>query len=218
MSSEFFNANMSDTTLDVTIEPGDCPANEGVKGDYFKLEFKDGEKSIIRDDLLCSSYSSSCESTYTSEYTTTSDCTSNYDSESSENYTYSKKTKAKHLATFVHITDVHIIDASSPGRAAFLAAYLPFVTAIADSFRPYEPFSTQVAETMVRRINSIKKGPHLKQKFSMVINTGDNADSLNENELVNYINILDGGKIVPNPATPGKYVGVQDDYPATSYP
>ena len=212
MSSEFFNVNMSDTTLDVTIEPEDCPANEGVKGDYFKLEFKDGEKSIIRDDLLCSSYSSSCESTYTSEYTT-SDC----DSKSSENYTYSKKTKAKHLATFVHITDVHIIDSCSPGRAAFLAAYLPFVPAIADSFRPYEPFSTQVAETMVRRINSIKKGPHLKQKFSMVVNTGDNADSLNENELVNYINILDGGKIVPNPATPGKYVGVQDDYPATSY-
>ena len=226
MSSEFFNLKKSDTTLDVTIGPEDCPANKGTKGDYFKLEFKDGDKCIVRNDLLCSSYSSSCSSDYktsssrnsscSSDSRQSSSCSSDYKTSSSD-YEYSKKSKAKHLATFVQITDIHIIDGASPSRASFLAAYLPFVKAIADSFRPYEIFSTQVAETMVRRINSIKRGPHLKQKFSMVINTGDNSDSLNINELTNYINILDGGKVVPIP-TDETYVGVQDNYPATSYP
>ena len=121
------------------------------------------------------------------------------------------------LATFVQLTDIHIIDASNPSRATFLGVFIPEDPILSDSFRSYEAFSTQVAECMVRKINSVKRGPHLKQKISTAICTGDNGDSQCKNELQNYINILDGKKVVPNPATPGKYVGMQDNYESVSY-
>jgi len=180
------------TTLDVSIIPEQCPLSEGTKSGYFKLRYGKGEKNVVRKDLL-----------YYNPYKKKKSC---------------KKIKQrKPLATFVQITDVHIIDAASPARASFLAAYLAEEPALADTFRPYEAFSCQVMDRMVNKINNVKRGPHLKEKISMVINTGDNSDGKQKNELQNYINLLDGKKVVPNPATPGKYVGVQDDVPTVSY-
>lgn len=121
------------------------------------------------------------------------------------------------LAAFVQITDVHIIDSSSPARVAFLAQYIPEFQELQDSFRPQEGLTLQVADAMVRKINSIKKGPQTKCPISFVISTGDNGDGQQKNELQNYINVLDGRKVYPNTATPGRYVGVQDDTPTVNF-
>lgn len=181
--------------------------------------------SCFTSESFSSSYKNDKSSYYTSCYDcgcSTSDCsclTCSCDSQC--NYKpFDKNNKntcnRNHLATFVQITDVHIIDPCNPGRVSFLAPFLSYDPAIADSFRPYEAFSTQVAECMVRKINAIEYGPHLKQKISLVINTGDNADSMSNNELTNFINILNGGPVIPNAA--GKnYVGVQDDVPSEAY-
>ncbi len=128
-----------------------------------------------------------------------------------------RRKRRKPLASFVQITDVHIIDAASPSRAAFLAQYIPEVKELADSFRPQEALSNQVAEAMVRKINSVKVGPITKQPFSFVISCGDNGDGEQKNELQNYINLLDGTRVVPNPATPGLYIGVQDNTPTVNF-
>ena len=82
---------------------------------------------------------------------------------------------------------------------------------LADSFRPQEALSLQVADAMVRKINNIKKGPHTNSDIEFVISCGDNGDSQQQNELQNYVNVLDGRKVIPNTATPGKYIGVQDN-------
>jgi len=128
-----------------------------------------------------------------------------------------RKKRRVGLAAFVQITDVHVIDATSPARVAFLAQYIPEFQELQDSFRPQESMTLQVADAMVRKINSIKSGPNTDCPISFVISCGDNGDGQQRNELQNYINVLDGTKVVPNPATPGKYIGVQDDSPTPNF-
>ena len=186
------------TTLDFSITPEDCPANEGLIGNYFKLTYGKPYRTIVRKELIRDT---------------------NYARKYRHRNRKNKKCikKRTELATFIQIADIHIIDATSPSRASFLYLFVSAVPALADAFRPYEAFSTQVAECMVRKINSVKKGPHLGKPIEFVVNTSDNADALEVVETVNYINILDGKKVIPNPATPGKYVGVQDDFPSVVY-
>ena len=164
----------------------------------------------------------SSSSSITRESETLSFTTSSNSSSSSSKSFHCKKDNRKikktiPLATFVQLTDIHIIDASNPSRATFLGVFIPVDDFLSDAFRPYEAFSNQVAECMVRKINAVKRGPHLRQKISIAVNTGDNGDSQCKNELQNYINILDGKKVVPNPATPGKYVGIQDNFESVAY-
>lgn len=175
----------STTTLDYTIVPDPVPANKGLLGNYYRLKYGPGDKTIVREELA-----------------------------------EAKKERKKRriaLAAFIQITDIHIIDAASAGRAAFLAQYIPEAKELADSFRPQEGLSLQVAEAMVRKINSIKTGPKTGKKLEFIISCGDNADSMQQNELQNYINVLDGTMVHPNPATPGKYIGVQDDVPTVNF-
>jgi metallophosphoesterase (TIGR03767 family) len=128
-----------------------------------------------------------------------------------------RKKKRVPLASFIQITDVHIIDSSSPARAAFLAQYIPEVEELQDTFRPNEALSLQVADAMVRKINNIKRGPHTNCDIEFVISCGDNGDGQQKNELQNYINVLDGRTVYPNTATPGKYIGVQDNTPTVNF-
>ena len=186
------------TTLDFSITPEDCPANEGEIGGYFKLTYGKPYKTIVRKELIR-------DTKYARKHK----------KEIKRNKKCIKKRTA--LATFIQITDVHIIDATSPSRAAFLYLFAKQVPGLVDSFRAYEAFSTQVAECMVRKINSICKGPHLGQDIQFVVNTGDNGDGEQINEAINYINLLDGKMVTPNPASPGKYVGIQDNFPSIVY-
>ena len=193
------------TTLDVTIVPEKCPANEGTVGSYFKLTYGKPDKTIIRRDLIK-------HTKYAKKF---KKCKHREDKKNRGDKKKIKKRCA--LATFIQITDVHIIDATSPARASFLSIFAQQVPALDDAFRPYEAFSTQVQECMVRKINEITKGPNLGQKVSFVISTGDLADGQQINELQNFINNLDGTKIIPNPASPCHYVGIQDDFPSIVY-
>ncbi len=174
----------SATTLDVTIVPQSDPTS-GTVGEYFKLEYGEGDCTLLREDLAFIGND--------------------------------RKKNRISLAAFIQITDVHIIDSSSPARAAFLAQYIPEDPILQDTFRPNEAFSLQVADAMVRKINSIKKGPHTGCEIGFVISCGDNGDGQQKNELQNYINVLDGRTVYPNTATPGKYVGVQDNTPTVNF-
>lgn len=224
MSSEKFNCEYfrdSATTLDVTINAKSEPTNSGVTGVYFKLEYAKGDECIKRDDLICNNPNWIYDS-YSDSYSDSSSFSKSYSksSPSTSHSSYkSKKIKKKTaLGTFVQITDIHIIAPTNASRVSFLAKFIPEITELSDSFRPYEAFTTQVGEQMVKRINAVERGPHLKQKFGMVVNTGDNGDSQLTTELQNYINLLDGKEVVPNPADPGNYVGVQDNFPSEAYP
>jgi hypothetical protein len=127
--------------------------------------------------------------------------------------------KVKSLLSFVHITDLHVIDVCSPSRLVALNQYLIELSQsdpqtareFSFAFRPYEALSLQVLDRMIKQINKISVGPISGSKVRLVVNTGDNSENKQLNELNNYIKSLDGcEKINPNP-NGGFYVGVQDD-------
>lgn len=112
------------------------------------------------------------------------------------------------LASIVHLTDIHVIDAQSPARVEFTDRFPgPFASA----HRPQETMSTQVASAMVERVNAVARGPVTGRAFDVAVSTGDNIDNQQDNELAWFLAVLDGGRLAPNSGAPGTYEGVQDD-------
>jgi metallophosphoesterase (TIGR03767 family) len=112
------------------------------------------------------------------------------------------------LASIVHLTDVHMVDAQSPARVEFTDRLPgPFASA----FRPQEVMSAQVAASMVDRVNDLARGPVTGRPFDAAVSTGDNIDNQQRNELEWFMTVLDGGRLTPNSGDPGRYEGVQDD-------
>lgn len=125
------------------------------------------------------------------------------------------------LVAFAHLTDIHIVDAASPGHPAFVRQY-PGGFAGADftsGFRPQETLTTHVVDTMIRRLNAIGGGPISGRPFDFAISTGDNADSRGSHEQQSLLTAFNGGQVYFNAAGVA-YAGVQDnatDQPATTY-
>lgn len=123
------------------------------------------------------------------------------------------------IISFIHMTDLHVLDATSPGRIVSLGEYIhdedSKIKSLTSTFRPHEAFTCQVIESMVQQINNIDIGPLSGTKVSLVINTGDNTDTKQSNELRNYINLLDGQMVEPNPIH--KYVGIQDNVKTNNF-
>ena len=230
MSEAFSKFKDRATTLDFTILAEEEPSNVGTgltgttgpamsPTGYFKLTYANGDKTVTRKDLIC-------DNPYPKFIKNKCGCNVN-DCKCIEKTRKIKcdmckgkkcvcKKKILPLATFVQQSDIHSIDATNPSRATFLAAFLEEIPAVQDAFRSYEAFSMQVAECMIRKINAVEKGPILGQPFAFSICTGDLSDSQTVNELVNFINVMDGTRVVPNPAS-YNYVGVQDNVPSEGY-
>jgi metallophosphoesterase (TIGR03767 family) len=116
------------------------------------------------------------------------------------------------LASVVHVTDVHVIDAQSPARVEFVDRYsdgpgrqVPFSSA----YRPQETLTCHVGESMVQRIRSLGRGPVTGRRFDCAVSTGDNTDNQQLNELEWFLTLLDGGRLTPNSGGPA-YEGVMD--------
>lgn len=118
-----------------------------------------------------------------------------------------RETRRVALASIVHLTDVHLVDAQSPARVEFTDRLPgPFGSA----FRPQETLSAQVASAMVERVNDLAAGPVTGRPFDVAVSTGDNIDNQQQNELAWFMTVLDGGRLVPNSGHPDEYEGVQD--------
>lgn len=151
-----------------------------------------------------------------------------------------RATRRVALTSFVHLSDLHIIDAGSPARLAFLRQYewglTPEVIAklsadeknkklldsllkfLPNTARPAEAMCTHVLAAMVKRINALKSGPITRRPFDFAISTGDNADSRGLHELRQYLNLLGGIALVEPSSSAGEvYEGLQsyrNDIPA----
>lgn len=108
------------------------------------------------------------------------------------------------LASFVQLTDLHVVDAQSPMRFEYLHEQ------VAAAYRPQETLSPLGVAALIDRINEVRQGPFTARPFDMVINTGDNNDNHETIELEWYLNILNGGTITPNTGDPHRYEGVQN--------
>ncbi len=107
------------------------------------------------------------------------------------------------IATFIHLSDIHICDAASPARLEFLdriadpdnpiSQLVPYI----GTYRAQEFLTTQVLEAMVVAANEIKAAPLTGAPIDAVVITGDVTDNAQSNELDWYKQILDGGLVDP---------------------
>jgi hypothetical protein len=101
------------------------------------------------------------------------------------------------LARFAHLTDAHVLDASSPARVPFLARLGPPVQS---TFRPQEALTAQVLNGAINAIRAMAP--------EVVIQGGDLIDNDQSNELAHALALLHGGRVQPGSGRDG-YYGVQ---------
>jgi hypothetical protein len=101
------------------------------------------------------------------------------------------------IATLAHVTDAHVLDASSPARVPFLDRLGdPFES----TFRPHETLTAQVLAGATRAVRAIRP--------DAVIQGGDLIDNDQRNELGWALRVLRGGLVRPG-SGPHGYYGVQ---------
>lgn len=105
-----------------------------------------------------------------------------------------------------HLSDLHVIDAQSPGRIE------PMIvqdhSAWGSAFHPQDPMSVHTTAAMVRAFSDARYSPLTGAPMSAAIVTGDSADMHSHLELRWYIDLMDG--LTVNPASAGAtYQGVQ---------
>ncbi|MEO5875121.1 MAG: TIGR03767 family metallophosphoesterase [Streptosporangiaceae bacterium] len=124
-----------------------------------------------------------------------------------------RATKRKPVVSFGHLTDVHLVDSQSPARIEYIdrlsdpgsvLSALP----VTGAYRAQEILTAHVAESMVRAINRVGRGPATGAPLAFTINTGDAADNAQLNEQRWMIDLLDGRKVRQDSGDLSRFEGV----------
>ncbi|MET0837676.1 MAG: TIGR03767 family metallophosphoesterase, partial [Marmoricola sp.] len=127
--------------------------------------------------------------------------------------------RRRNLLAFAQLSDVHVVDHQSPARVEWTDRYddpnaAGVVSEIfAAAYRPQEMLSAQVGDAMVCAINAVKTGPVTGLPPLFAVETGDNTDNCQYNEIRWNIDVLDGERVVPDSGASHRYEGVMDNDP-----
>lgn len=92
------------------------------------------------------------------------------------------------VARFAHISDTHIVDEQSPARFAGAHVFT------GSAWRPYEAYSAQLLDGIVRTVNRIHASG---REINFLVHTGDACDNAQSNELAWFIGVMEGDVIDP---------------------
>ena len=168
-----------DTTAQRRIVPG-----EAHDGGYRELTAEAGEQHAVRTELFSGTFAGGWHRSATP------------------------------LLAIAHLSDTHVMDHQSPGRAELVDRFSdpdsPHRPAlgIIGTYRPQELFTYQVAEAMIQAVRQITAAPVSAAPLDFAVLTGDATDNCQLNELRSYIDLLDGGMVVPDSGDPQQYEGV----------
>lgn len=105
-----------------------------------------------------------------------------------------------------HLSDLHVIDAQSPGRIE------PMIVqdhaAWGSAFHPQDPLSVHTTAAMVQAFSDARYSPLTGAPMAAAVVTGDSADMHSHLELRWYIDLMDGRTVDPASSGP-RYQGVQ---------
>jgi metallophosphoesterase (TIGR03767 family) len=119
------------------------------------------------------------------------------------------------LLAFVQVSDLHITDAQSPGRAEYLnrlgdddSPVASFVGPIG-TYRTQESLTCQVAQAMNVALRRLDVGPVTGAPVAFAVATGDSADNAQANEIEASIALVAGGAdVTPDSGDLTRWEGV----------